>query len=367
MERFNKFHMSLVTLFLSTTVVSSASAIAPSQQVRQHGGWYVEVEPFYAKAKDTLLSTLPFAETSVETFFEDDIELEREDSILHTFRPGRKWGFRVAAGYDFPSCNCCTYGFSLEYTYLKIDDNQRLTNFVDEDFEPALDDHYGFFDADATDANVNLEYKYHAVDLLGHKNLSVCGCVDLQLFSGARYVHLKEELNRHLFVNADLFDDVISEDNTASDFFSNYNAKFDGLGPRVGVNAFYPVACGVGIVTEVAGDLLFGVSRSDYSERLRDVFDEGETVFEGRFHEHNKSDAHVVPGLSGKVGLAYRTVFCNCSSVSVELGYRGDKYFGIGYHSALVNPVDFDAGFVKDGSFHDFDISGPYLNLTYRM
>ncbi|MBA2653554.1 MAG: hypothetical protein H0U71_00615 [Gammaproteobacteria bacterium] len=155
-----------------------------------------------------------------------------------------------------------------------------------------------------------------------------------------------------------------------SDSFYDHESKFCGIGPRVGVNVFYQVANNFGLVTEVAGNLLFGKSDSDYSERIRDVEDGGAgtvDIFEGTHNTHQDDHCNVVPVLSGKVGLAYHATLRNCSTLGIEIGCRGDKYFGIADHSSLVIPDSFTAGFIKDGTYHDFDISGPYLNVSFHV
>lgn len=371
MHGLKKLHWSLFAILLSSGISQVAEAtVLQDQKVRQHGGWYAEVEGFHAKAADSLLSTLPFASTDlfILPIVTASTVFTSTDHVIHTFHPEWNCGYRLALGYDFPSCSCCTYGFSLEYTHHKVDDDRHLRGFINPNFLPALDDFYGNFDADATAADASYDFKYHSIDLLGHKNFTVCNCVDVQLFAGARYSRIKEDLHRHLFVEDEFIDDVLGAGFTASDFIHDYDSKFNGLGPRVGFNAFYQVACGFGLVTEFATDLLFGYSDSSFFERNIDtnLVDGTLLVDEDVTHVHQDHNANVVPGLSGKVGLAYHATFRNCSSLAVELGYRGEKFFGALDHSSLVFPVDFDAGFIKDGVYHDYSISGPYLSISFH-
>jgi hypothetical protein len=75
----------------------------------------------------------------------------------------------------------------------------------------------------------------------------------------------------------------------------------------------------------------------------------------------------VVPGLSGKVGLAYRGVFCNCSSLVIEAGYRGDKYFGVAQDSSFVQFDNSGFNLDKDATHHDFSIAGPYISVSFHV
>lgn len=371
MNGLKKKSLSLGSLLLATSITQVAHAtVIQDQCVRQHGGWYVEVEPFWARAKDSLLTTLPFAETNINEFeFTPTGTFSSRDNRAHTFDSDYEWGYRVAVGYDFPSCTCCTYGFSLEYTYHKAEDDRHIGPFVNSDGAPALFSFFSFFGPDTTNADANYDFKYYAIDLLGHRTSTICNCVDLQFFAGARYVRLKEDHHRHLFVPDELVDDAFDTGSDVSDFFSDHKTRFDGVGPRVGFNVFYQFAHGFGLVTEAAGNLVFGCSDSEYSESISEFFSLGDDdvgVFEGTHHNKVDRHANVVPGLSGKVALAYRATFRNCSSLAIEAGYRGDKYFGIADHSTIVFPDAFDEGFNKDGVYHDYDLSGPYISISFH-
>jgi hypothetical protein len=365
MTGLKKLHLLLVPVLLAS-VVANASTIA--DQTRRHGGAYVQLEAFDAKLGDSLLSAMPFV-----NIFSATIPVAGPTIVFNddrNFKNDCDWGYRIAAGYDFPSCTCCNYGFSLEYTWYRSDNDQHLADFITEADLPLLSPFVGFFGADTTNVDAHYDTKYHAIDLLGHQNRTFCNCVDVQFFAGGRYVNFKENFDTHFFVPDDLADDVLSVTDL-DEYFSNHRAKFDGVGPRVGFNIAYNVFNNFGILTEIGGDLIFGRSDSDWRENLLTQDLVGGVIADTLIGT-NTYNAHkhglIVPGLSGKFALTYRTAFCNCSSLSVELGYRGDKYFNIANHSSLVvfGPTG-DANFVKDGNYHDFDVSGPYLSVAYHL
>ncbi len=363
MTGLKKLHLLLVPVLLASAV---ASASTISDQARRHGGAYFQVEAFDARVGDTLLSSLPFAHTLDITGVLPSTVL----SDFHYFKNDNDWGWHLAAGYDYPSCTCCNYGFSLEFTWFRSDDDKHLAGFINEDGEPVLVPVTSFFGFGATDVNASFDTRYHAIDLLGHQNRTFCNCVDVQFFAGARYVNFKENYDTHFFTPDDLADDVLAAGSTVSDYFAHHRAKFDGLGPRVGFNVDYNVYCGFGLFTELAGNLVFGRSDSDWHDAIEttDLVDGVATLIStGENFNKSHKNGFAVPGLSGKVALTYRTAFCNCSSLSVELGYRGDKYFGIANHSSLVRFGAVAANYIKDGNYHDFDVSGPYVAVTYHM
>src|SRR5688572_9441312 len=114
-----------ITLLLGGILAAGTILSADARPYRHCGGWYVELEGFHLKANDTLLSNVPFAITDVE---EDGFEEE----ISHHIDPDYAWGYRIAVGYDNPSC-CCDYtGFTVEYTRWDHEDSDHLVDFVEE-------------------------------------------------------------------------------------------------------------------------------------------------------------------------------------------------------------------------------------------
>lgn len=360
MSGLKKLRLLLIPILVSGAVSQAADATALSQQARARGGCYVELEPFLARSTDSLLTTLPFAVTVVTSIS----DFTRVD---YYFDKKWQWGFRAAAGYDFPSCSSCNYGFSLEYTWHRSDQDKSLENVISPTFTPSafpITSVIEFFPGGTT-ALANYDFRYHAIDLLAHQNSTFCNCVDVQFFGGFRYVRLREDLSSHFFVTEQFVQDVISSFGFVNDFSNNLESKFEGIGPRLGVNVFYNITNNVGLVTEFAGNLIFGTSENNYFELI--LTDGPEVDITRSSDNHEDKRGLVVPALSGKVGLAYRASLCNCSTLAVELGIRGDKYFDIANHSSYVGPTQFDLRGVRDGSYHDFDIFGPYLSVSYHL
>jgi hypothetical protein len=367
MHGLKRLQLSLLTLFVTTCFITTAQAIALDQRVRQHSGFYIEGEGFDTRANETLFSDFPFAESNV--LATTGTSSTTDHTQFHHFDPCEKWAWRAAVGYDFPSCTCCAYGFSLEYTYFYKNNRRHLADFISSTFEPALSFPGGAAaGGGSTNADASLNFRYNAIDLLGHSNCTFCNCLDVQFFAGARYVNFGETFRDHLFVAPDLIPTVFENGTAFFDDTIYFNNRFNGVGPRVGFNVFYQVACGFGLVTEAAGDLVFGTSRSTLHRLESELFPLAPamtviTAIENPLHRQGRA----VPGLSGKVALAYRAVFCDCSSLVVEAGYRGDKYFGLAHDTAFVQFDDFIASFSKDANYHNFSISGPYISITYHV
>lgn len=398
MTHSKKLNCLLALLLASGTGVAIAQ---PSQG--RCGGWFVEVEPFYVRAHDTLLTDYPYAVSFTEEFtgVGEDIgaSTSREVTRFYHIDPEYQWGGRVAVGYDFASCDPCNYyGISLEYTHFDHDQDDSVHFPVDltSSFPPTLravvtgtatlDDFFA-------DARAKLDTQFDTVDLLARKTTTYCGGTTLRYFAGVRYLRLEEKLDVDYgpttfieFTNDVPPPTPLPESTITTVDRVHFKNEFNGAGPRIGANIFVPVGCsGFGITGQVAGNLLYGESHSNFDEVLVeteiDLPTVGTASHEGteEVHHHEHDTDRFIPGLSGKVGIAYTATFCNCSSFTIEVGYRGDKYFGVSDANALVHSIGIgeelangpyigdNQGLNKDATFHDFEFSGPYLTLTYHM
>lgn len=365
MKGMKKLNFCMLSILIATTAVSAQADIFTLRSAK-HGGAYVSLEGFRGDGTDTFISNFPFAR--VVSFDQASPTLFYNERVLQ-FDPDSEWGYRIAIGYDFCSCCPCNYGFSLEYTHFDSDDHQRaeiarstvstITQAIVpfNTFLPALTNN--IFSA----VTAQFDTRYDTVDLLGHQNRVLCNCVEAQFFIGARYLRFREELDQHFFESSP----GTTADPLNSDLTAHFSNRFTGIGPRVGVAAFYPLVKGFGISTEVAGNLLFGCTRSQYSEDLSSnavtiVFTDEETF---RNDPHDR--AKFVPGWSGKVSLAYHADFCNRSSLTVEVGYRGDKYYEVSDVRAIVGLPLTSFNAIKNEIYHDFEITGPYASISYHM
>lgn len=363
MRGLKKLNLCLFSLLVATSAVS-AQADVFSPKVARHGGAYIALEAFNAKATDTFLTNYPYA----TVFIGDDTDPDETfEGRRLNFDPDNEWGYRVAVGYDYPSCCPCNYGFSLEYTYFKTDDDRSFSVAapVAGTFSE-ISPFDSFFFGDFTEVNAKIESRYDTVDLLAHHNRVLCKCIDAQFFAGARYLRLKESYHAHYF------EDVLigGDDDDDEDLTIHFSNRFNGIGPRVGLAAFYPIFCNFGITTEIAGNLIFGCSKSNYSEDFSSVEFDGAVIDETdefTFRNDSHDRAKVVPGWSGKVGLAYHADFRNCSSLNIEVGVRGDKYYEISDVRAFTQSNAFESSFSKTALYHDFEIAGPYISVSYHM
>lgn len=326
-----------------------------------HFGWFVEVEPFYAKATDTLLTpsiyAVKVADPAILGDHKQEYHLDLENS----------WGGRIALGYDFPYCSNSNYGLSVAYTFFDNDNSADVTNnnrnsaglpvLAPAEFIDITDEASARFSI----ARSKLDQCYTTFDVLAHKNIVLCNGPLIKTFAGVRYFYLREHLHDYYEFRGD-----ITGVRVENIYDVNVKNETRTIGPHIGAEIFYPVLNGFGVTGQLAGSLLYGQSNSEFHNayHLSAGSALGDPV---QLTSSNENDdaAHVVPAMSGKVGVVYQACLHHCSSLSIEVGYRGDKYFN------AVNNVAYQQLLAGDdinsnSNYHDFDLSGPYFSVTFH-
>lgn len=349
----------MTALMYGLLCVSSGIALEVQASNCCNTKWHLELEPFYAKVTDTLLSNAIFA---VKTF---DPAIFGDFKQLYHLDEENDWGGRIALGYDFYNCNNRGCGLSIEYTWLHQNNSNHIANnartvaglpvLAPAEFIDITDESSARFNT----ADSRLKQDYDTVDLLADKRWSFCNCYNyLRFFGGIRYFHLKEELHNHYEFNGDI------ESVTVHNLYRvNVDNEVNTAGPEVGASVFYHLAQGFGLTGQLATSLLYGESKSKFNNfhQLTPASVLGD-VTQLTSTNHLDDTAHFIPSLSGKVGVAYQAEFCNGYSLKIEAGYRGDQYF----HAA--NDVAYQQLLAGDDinsncNYQNIYIAGPYLTL----
>lgn len=323
---------------------------------------YLEIEPFYAKINDTLLTNGLFAVKVADPEIQGDFKAE------YSLEPKGTWGGRIGIGYAFPGCTNAFYGLSLEYTYLNQDNSECIVNDArDHTGLPVLTpaeyiDITDQMSAKFSHACSRLKQKYDTVDLLAKKNCLLQNCAHFNLFAGIRYFHLNEQLQNHYFFKGDI------ENVTVSNIYDvNFSNDLDTIGPEVGAGIAYPFACNLSITGQLAGLLLYGQSKSQFNNAYRlspqSALGDPTDLTSSYCHRHS---AQVFPALSGKVGILLHAKVRQCATFEMEAGYRGDIYFNAADDVAYQHLLAGDDVFSK-GNYQNIEVSGPYLCLTAHI
>lgn len=324
-------------------------------------GWYVDIEPFYAKATDTLLTNSIFAVKVADPAILGDYKKQYFLNLENS------WGGRLALGYDFRCCGNACDGLSIEYTFF----NHRNDKFINNDnrdstgkpvlapaeFIDITDESSARFSS----AHSSLSQNYDTFDLLTHRRIFLRNCSVINAIGGIRYLHLQERLNDNYN-----FMGFIGATRVQNTYHVHFKNNLNAIGPNIGSQVYYYLGCGFGLTWQVSGSLLYGESYSEFKNSyiLTPASDLGpETILTSS--NHHDDACHIVPALSGKVAIAYQARLRNCSYMTFELGYRGDKYFNAANDVAYQQLLAGD-DINSNSNYHDFDLSGPYFSVTFH-
>jgi hypothetical protein len=357
----------------------------------------------------------------VERFSRDDKSGDR-DGDHHEVNPRYRWGFMANIGYVFP---CSGNDIRLGYIYYKHNhENNRDRREGDDDddsvdgetFLPTISDGWNpthtstvelanvaswnhSLDTDPRHARAHTEFRLDAVDLDFGQYVNV-GCnLRFRFFGGLRYARIEHRLNatfegRHDHEKDDgaLGIPMVGTDlnNVAVDFdvdgdireHVHQRSEFNGIGPRLGVNAGYHVGGGFGVVGELSTSLLVGREKHHIHDRFEEelkfeakalhestLFDLDTEYRDNNEWERNLNFNHrtrVVPNIDAKLGIDYTYQFCNCShtKLTIEAGWYVSEYFDSAERSssAAIDHPEFRPRRTLDTSFQ-----GPYVGVQVTI
>jgi Legionella pneumophila major outer membrane protein precursor len=341
-----------------------------------------------------------------------DIDDDFREGHLHNVDPNYNWGFRANIGYVFP---CSGNDVLLSYTHF----NHSHSNHVslrneNEVLIPTLTDEQSFtneitipniLSSEATisvtgvprAAHANTNFKLDAVDLDFGQYVNV-GCrLRFRWFGGARYARLENRLDTRYHSQGELTttrftDPTVPSANITFDVITNIcdnlrqKSKFDGVGPRFGLDASYHLGGGFGVVGDVSTALIVGREDSHLNDEIHSLttatvtaieefsgiappFTIGQTFSESSNIEQNfrhPRRTRVVPNLDARLGLDYSYIFCNCSKtkLTLEVGYSVSHYFNTidRLSEAGIDHPEFRTRQTIDTSF-----DGPYVGIQVTV
>lgn len=224
------------------------------------------------------------------------------------------WGFRLEGSYHFGTGNDANLNwthYSKKSTYNTNFDLRDIGGGVVNAFETV----------DPKWDAVNLEFGQH-VDFGDMKNIRFHG--------GVQYVRIEN--------------DFYAQVNAAATSFA-LETKFNGFGPRVGMDMSYDFGNGFAVYGKGATALLVGDSK------FNDVAITNSVTTAGT----NGSKTSIVPELEAKLGMTYTYAMAQ-GDLSFDAGWMWVNYFNAMHEVNLNDPVARES---------DFGVQGPYVGLKW--
>ncbi len=220
------------------------------------------------------------------------------------------------------------------------------------------------------DVSNTIKYDLDSADLMITQFLNIGENMQLRLLGGLAFLYLDQKNNTTY--------DIVTPagQDTTTDFYHNANSKYQGFGPRLGLDTRYDFGQGFGIVG--GGSVAYFLGELETTANTTVNFESIDQTSDIASLEDN-IDSHTVVNLRANLGIDYVYFFDNeeRSTVGLELGYLVDYYLDAVNQITGTNSGNgvfclngcsqiIDNGVTTDTASSELSsvsFSGPYLNL----
>lgn len=241
-------------------------------------------------------------------------------ATLHDNAPDWGWGFKLEGSYHFNTGN------DLNVNWYHLNDNNKTRTYGTGVITNLTDVAQEVYTISPRWDAVNVEFGQH-VDFGEMKNIRFHG--------GVQYARIKTDRS--------IIGSTPAVTGGAAYSYSD-SAKFNGFGPRFGMDMSYDVGNGFGVYANGATALLAGTSKfsSTIASNTNAIVLNNPAV--------SGSRTAIVPELEAKLGVNYTYAMAQ-GDLTLDAGYMWANYFNAQTTDAL------------DDS--DFGIQGPYIGLKW--
>lgn len=357
MSNIKRLSLALVALGLSAPAFADSSVLVPSQ----HGGFKVGIDALYLRPTN---SDLGYA-TVITTPANSTIGYNNNRSV----EPSFDWGVYAQIGYLFPATG---NDLTLGYTYLSSNETDSVVAPTPSINNGTATSNGQIFvsplsvlstigneagDTGFGGAQGKARVTLNVVDLEAGQRFTT-GSYDMRMFAGLRYANINSKEDA-AGVPFQLSGVTSGNVNTTTAGAQEFSTQFNGVGPRIGVDARYCLNSGFGLDADLSTSLLAGRANSNYYANFST--NTGNVISTANFASKNGNDTRLVPVLEAKLGVDYTYITdCRCkSSLVFEAGYQTTNYFN------TADKVSIDAGFAGGRNTTDVAFDGPYLGVKF--
>lgn len=319
----------LAVIALGVTSVASAGMYAPPAAAGCTGssvtvpcekqGWSFAADALYVQTNNVgqVSSTTTTSGTAVTTAYQN-------------LQPNWVWGFRFAAGYDFGTGN----DLNVNWTHF-VKQSSQTTAGAGVDGMYTVNALQG--DNTADSIATDIDNTFNAVNFEFGQTVNFGEHVDTRFHAGLQYAQIKNTLDQSAWNASNV---AIYNENTME-------SKFDGIGPRLGMDSSYSFGNGLSIFGNVAGSLLVGDLKYNENGVQTDANGTGTTAASTTVTA--TADNSIVPEMDAKLGLSYTKPLAQ-GDLSAEVGYEVANYWNsTSYTSSAADADKTDFGY--DGIF----------------
>ncbi len=246
-------------------------------------------------------------------------------------RADKGWGGKAMLGYRFTGNWDVGVGFAANWLKGKESGN----GFIATD---------GPETGVLTSSNEKVKLRYQVADFEAGYNWTMGQNSNLRLFGGVRFAHFNQTANASLDGTTTIsgYDHVGGKRKTT----------FWGVGPRLGVNGTFGLGnSGFNLFGSLSGAMLYGKYKDSHSVGASGLATPTGTSYTDR------SKHKWVPNAEGEVGVGYNFNTSGGTTLGLQLGYRGEKWWGVSSDADVLSPSQ---------SSHSSDqfTHGPFVRLV---
>lgn len=300
--------------------------------------YFFSVTPIYGAVSDESINRYPYVETVGTT----------NNDVSHMSQVDDRWGYTLAVGYQFgPGLN---HDLVLDYTNLRnhgtvqaVNSNasdimiNKMSQIARNEFALSSQDLStgGVFMYGPASASMDSHYNYQTANLITHRNFqsSFLSNVKFSRYYGIKAAQLKKGFTAQysgtgLERNFNVL--PITDDPGPIADQINYEAKYFGIGPRVGMGADWSFARYFSVVGDLSFSLLGGSYKTEFVESLSTPLKLPGVVLQTPAYSFSQTTNNTVwtTGVLGaNLGLGAHFDMRNSSTVGIEGGISSEQYW----------------------------------------